>query len=134
MEINYVDKLHGSKVIRFVAMAWVSLMDEGQWDSNSILISDDLQCVYATEGKKIIGCLTFHIDESTEAVVNIAYVLPANRGQGTYRAMHSKFVEVAREQKATQAVNICYPSNEEIQKTVEKLGYKPYVVHWVLPI
>ncbi|HZP06760.1 MAG TPA: GNAT family N-acetyltransferase [Terracidiphilus sp.] len=128
MQIKYVNEIEGSPVVQFVARAWCALMKAGQWDSNSVLVSPELQCVYATEARRIIGCLTFHVDES-EAVVNIAYVTPDSRGRGAYRAMHDRFLLEAKKQGATEALNICYPSNTGIQKTCEKLGYRPYVIH-----
>lgn len=133
MRVVYVKQIEGSPVVRYVASAWVSLMKEGQWDSNSVLVGPELQCVFALDGRRIVGCLTFHV-EGNEAVINIAYVSAAYRGKGIYRLLHTRFVEVSKEQGAHKAVNICYPSNEGIQNTCKKLGYSPYVVHWVLPI
>jgi len=133
MRVEHVKQIEGSPVVQFVARAWCALMKEGQWDSNSVLVSPDLQCVFAVDGRRIVGCLTFHLDEG-QAVVNIAYTLPTYRGKGVYRAMHDKFVLVAKEQEAKTILNICYPSNAGIQETCKKLGYVPYVVHWMLHI
>ena len=133
MKIRYTKQIEGSPVVQFVALAWVALMKDGQWDRNSVLVSPELQCVFAVDGRKIVGCLTFHIEE-TQAIINIAYVVPSHRGRGVYRQLHAAFIEHAKEQEATEALNICYPSNDGIQETCKKLGYKPYVVHWTLPI
>lgn len=133
MKIHYVNKIEGSQVVRFVARAWCALMDDEQWDKNSVLISAELQCVFAIEGRKIVGCLTFHVDNG-EAIVNIAYVIPAFRGMGVYKLLHDKFIDVSKEQGAARAVNICYPSNVGIQEACKKLGYIPYVIHWTLNI
>lgn len=133
MRVRYVEQIEGSPVVQFVARAWCALMKAGQWDSNSVLVSPELQCVYAVDARRIIGCLTFHVDEG-QAVVNIAYVTPDARGRGVYRALHDRFVQEAKRQGATSALNICYPSNGGIQKTCEKLGYTPYVIHLKLQI
>jgi ribosomal protein S18 acetylase RimI-like enzyme len=130
MTIHYRQQIEGSPVVRFVAKAWVALMDDKQWDSTSVLVTGNLQCVYARDGNKVTGCLTFHVD-AEQAVVNIAYVLPKYRGQGIYRQMHDAFVEQAKKQEAKELVNICYPSNTGIRETVRKLGYSVYSEHWI---
>lgn len=135
MRVRYVNQIEGSPVVRFVATAWCALMKEGQWDSNSVLVSPDLQCVFVLDARRIVGCLTFHIeDEGEEAVINIAYVVPSYRGKGVYRMLHTEFVSQAKQQGAKTVLNICYPSNDGIQMTCKKLGYVPYVVHWKLKI
>ena len=126
--IRYVAQIEGSPVVQFVARAWCALMKEGQWDKNSVLVSPELQCVFAVDGRRIVGCLTFHVDGG-EAVVNIAYVIPEYRAHGIYRQLHDRFVVEAKKQEAKSALNICYPSNVGIQAACLKLGYKPYVVH-----
>lgn len=133
MRVRYVRQIEGSPVVRFVATAWCALMKEGQWDSNSVLVSPDLQCVFVLDDRRIVGCLTFHVEDE-EAVINIAYVVPSYRGRGAYRMMHDEFVLQAKAQDAKTVLNICYPSNEGIQTTCKKLGYVPYVVHWKLKI
>lgn len=133
MKLHYVKQIEGSPVVEFVANAWCALMRDGQWAKDSVLIGQDLQCVYATEGGEIVGCLTFQVI-AREAIVNLAYVLPEMRGRGVYRALHDAFIERAKKQKARYALNICYPSNEGIQKTCEKLGYAPYLLHLKLTL
>lgn len=130
MAIKYLAQIEGSPVVRFVAKAWVALMDDKQWESSSVLVTGNLQCVYALSGNKLVGCLTFHVAEG-QACVNIAYVLPNYRGQSYYRSMHEAFVEQAKAQGATELVNICYPNNKGIRETVKKLGYTLHVEHWV---
>jgi GNAT superfamily N-acetyltransferase len=130
--IRYVEKIEGSPVVRYVATAWVALMDEGQWSKSSVLVSGDLQCVYAVLNRKIVGCLTFHVDEDTNvATVNIAYVGSKYRGQGIYRQLHEEFTKRAIEQGAKTLLNICYPTNVGIRETVQKLGYALAEEHWV---
>lgn len=133
MQIKYVGQIEGSPVVQFVARAWCALMKAGQWDSNSVLVSPELQCVYAIEDRRIVGCLTFHVDDG-QAVVNIAFVATGYRARGIYKAMHARFVTEAKKQEAVFALNICYPSNTGIQKTCEQLGYVPYVIHLKLKI
>jgi GNAT superfamily N-acetyltransferase len=128
-----VKQIEGSPVVLFVARAWCALMKEGQWDSNSVLVSPELQCVFALDGRRIVGCLTFHVDEG-DATINIAYVVPSYRGRGVYRLLHDEFIVQAKAQEAKTVLNICYPSNAGIQETCKKLGYVPYVVHWKLKI
>lgn len=130
MTIHYRAQIEGSPIVRFVAKAWVALMDDKQWDSTNVLVTGNLQCIYARDGNKVIGCLTFHVDEG-RAVINIAYVLSKFRGQGVYRLMHQAFEEQAKKQDAKELVNICYPSNSAIRETVKKLGYRLYSEHWV---
>ena len=127
MKIHYIKKIEGSPVVQFVAEAWCALMKHGQWDKTSVLIGSELQCVYATVGKRTVGCLTFHIDGSY-STVNCAYVVPAFRSKGVYQKMHERFVELSRQQSATSVLNICYPSNEGIQAACKKLGYLPYTI------
>lgn len=127
MKIHYVKRIEGTPVVSFVAEAWVALMKNGQWDKNSVLVGSELQCVFATVGKRTVGCLTFHID-GQYSTVNIAYVSPAFRGKGTYAKMHERYVELSKQQGATSILNICYPTNEGIQATCKKLGYTPYTI------
>ena len=133
MQIKYVAQIEGSPVVPYVARAWLALMKDGQWDSNSVLVSPELQCVFALDGRRVVGCLTFHIEDA-EAVVNIAYTSPDYRGRGVYKAMHERFVQEAKAQSARYVLNICYPSNTGIQETCKRLGYEPYVIHWKLKI
>lgn len=133
MNVKHVKQIEGSPVVQFVARAWCALMKEGQWDNNSVLVSPELQCVFAVDARRIVGCLTFHLEDG-QAVVNIAYTVPQYRGRGVYRRMHDEFVRVAKEQGANTVLNICYPSNTGIQETCKKLGYVPYVVHWMLHV
>jgi GNAT superfamily N-acetyltransferase len=130
--VRYIEKIEGSPVVRFVAKAWVALMDEGQWSKSSVLVTGELQCVYAVVNRKMVGCLTFHVDEDTaQAVVNIAYVVPKFRGQGIYRQLHDEFSKQAIAQGAKRLVNICYATNTGIRETVQKLGYALSEEHWV---
>lgn len=133
MVIRYVKQIEGSPVVQFVARAWCALMKAGQWDANSVLVSPELQCVFAVDARRIVGCLTFHVDEG-QAVVNIAYVVPEYRGRGVYNQMHAKFVEAAKADGAKDALNICYPDNVGIKEACKKLGYVPYVVHLKLKL
>lgn len=133
MKIHYRAQIEGSPVVRFVAKAWVSLMDEKQWDSSSVLVTGSLQCVYALDGNRVVGCLTFHVDDA-QSIVNIAYVLPKYRGQGVYRQMHEAFVEQAKLQGTRELVNICYPTNQGIRETAQKLGYTLSLEHWIKKI
>lgn len=134
MNVRYVEQIEGSPVVQFVAQAWCALMRAGQWEGNSVLVSPELQCVFALDGRRIVGCKTFHVDEDGQAVGNIAYVLPAYRGKGVYRALHDRFIAEAKNQGAKTALVICHPDNTGIREACAKLGYKPREIHLHLPI
>lgn len=134
MKIKYVKQIEGSPVVQFVAQAWCALMDQKQWDNNSVLVSGELSCVYATINRKIVGCLTWHMADEALASVNLAFVDPKYRGKGVYSALHAEFVTRAKADGAKRIVNICYPSNTGIQETCKKLGYHPHELHLVLDL
>lgn len=130
MKTFHVATVDGSRVVPFLAKAWTALMDDGQWSKTEVLVSGDLQCVYAVDGRDIVGCLSYHIDEGVGAVINIAYVLPDYRGRGVYRLLHRAFARKAKAEGATCAINICYPTNTSIQAACKKLGYGLYTQEW----
>jgi len=68
MKVLYVPTIEGSQVVPFVARAWLALMQDGQSSKRQVLVSGDLACVFAVDGRRIVGCLTFHVDEGVGAV------------------------------------------------------------------
>jgi RimJ/RimL family protein N-acetyltransferase len=136
MKTHYVPAINGSRVVPFVAEAWLSLMAEGLWSRREVLISGELECVFADipkrEGpRKIVGCLTYHIDDG-RAIVNIAYVSPEHRGKGVYNRLHEAFKIKARQSEASVAINICHANNEPIKAACQRLGYSLHTQEWRL--
>jgi len=99
--------------VPFVAQAWLALMQDGQWSKRSVLVSGDLECVFAVDGRRVVGCLTYHVDENVGAVINITYVPPAFRVKGVYPGVHEAFAAKAKASGANGEINICYTSNND---------------------
>jgi GNAT superfamily N-acetyltransferase len=130
MTILYVPTIDGSRVVQFVAAAWVALMAEGHWSRREVLVSGELQCVFAVaKGNRIVGCITYHVDDDI-AVINIAYVVPEHRGKGLYKRLHEAYAIKAKAAGAKTSVNICHADNAPIQKACNSLGYKLHTQEW----
>lgn len=134
MKIKYVETIEGSPVVPFVARAWVRLMAENLWDRNSVLISGELSCVYAVEGRKIIGCLTWHGEPETGWTINLGYVVSSHRRQGIYSKLHEAMLVKAREFGVKQITSIVKPTNEPIRASKDKHGYKLHSLYYILKV
>src|SRR6266702_4781962 len=122
MRIKYVAEIEGSPVVQYVANAWCQLMKEGHWDRTSVLISGGLSCVYAVENKKVVGCLTWHGDDSNWTI-NLGYISPEYRRKGLYSKLHAALLEKARAAHVPQITSIVKPTNEPIRASKTKEGY-----------
>ena len=54
--------------------------------------------------------------------IQSVYVMPEHRGQGIFRAMYTKVIEMAKEQKIAQARLYVDRHNTNAQKVYQKLG------------
>ena len=125
--VRYVNPIEGSPIVGFLARAWVALLNDNLWDRRNILLSGDLSCVYAVEGKKIIGVITFFLDEDEHnANINLAFVHPRHRRQGVMRAMWAEMLKQVKAQKASWVSNVCYPHNDGIQEFCKSVGGYEY--------
>lgn len=123
MVIHYVRKVEGSPVVGFLAQAWNDLLKKKQWDNRSLLLTGDLQCVYATERNKIVGAITFFVDEDERcATVNLAYVLPRHRRKGILSHLWSEMGQIVIKQKAMWISNVCFPDNAGIAAFCKSVG------------
>jgi len=123
MVIRYVRKVEGSPVVGFLAQAWADLIKQKQWDHRSLLLTGDLQCVYAIERKKIVGAITFFVDDDERfATVNLAYVLPRHRRKGILKSLWGGMSGVVKDQKALWISNVCFPDNAGIAAFCKSVG------------
>lgn len=127
--IHYVPEIEGSPVVEFLARAWVDLLDNNLWDKSLILLTRELQCVYAatTCGRHITGAISFFYDEDEKFVtINLAYVDPAFRRMGIMSDMWAEVVRHSKEQGALHIANVCYPQNKAIQDFCRSVGGYEY--------
>jgi len=133
MRIKYVAEIEGSPVVQYVGNAWCQLMNSGAWDRTTVLVSGGLRCLYATENKKIVGCLTWHGD-SDGWVINIGYISPDCRRKGVYTALHSALIERARVASVKKITSIVKPGNDPIRTSKDKAGYVLHSLNYVLDL
>ncbi len=127
MQISYVKKIEGSAVVGFLARAWVALLDNNKWEERSVLLSGDLQCVYAAEGDEILGAVTFFIDEDEGyGTINLAYVSPEHRHKHIMSRMWDLAAHQLKLQNAGWISVVCYPTNEEIAGFCKSIGGRIY--------
>jgi ribosomal protein S18 acetylase RimI-like enzyme len=137
--IHYVPEIEGTPVVGFLARAWVDLLDNNLWDSTLILLTRELQCVYATQEHpkdplsgftaqpSIVGAISFYYDEDDKFVsINLAYVDPDLRRMGIMAAMFAEVQRHAKEQGAQYIANVCYPQNKAIQDFCRSVGGYEY--------
>jgi GNAT superfamily N-acetyltransferase len=133
MRLKYVPEIEGSPVVQYVGNAWCQLMQAGLWDRTSVLISGGLSCVYATENKKIVGCLTWHGD-SENWTINLGYVSPEYRRKGVYTKLHDDLIVRAKAAGVKQVTSIVKPGNAPIIDSKDKAGYTLHSLYYILDL
>lgn len=135
MKVRFASAISGSEVLPYVLMAWGALMRDGLWSKTEMLINGAEECAFATVGRNaVIACIVYRTDEAGQAVIAIAYVSPKHRGKGVYKKLHADFEARVKSKGAKVVVNICYPTNQGIQETCKKLGYRLHSVEYRKPL
>jgi ribosomal protein S18 acetylase RimI-like enzyme len=82
------------------------------------------------EHKKVVGCLTWHGDE-TNWTINLGYISPEYRRKGLYSKLHAALVEKARAARIPQITSIVKPTNDPIRASKLKEGYTLHSLYYV---
>lgn len=134
MTLKTAAKLDGSPYVRFVTKCWLALVKEGFWSSTEFLIDGYLKVIVALDGRKLVGCLTWHEDVTAAATINLAYVVPSHRRKGIYREMQEELIRLSKQKGLKKIISITKPTNIAVRSAKEAAGFKLTSVQYELEI
>lgn len=131
MKVHYVKRVEGCEVVIFLHRGWVDLASKGLTDQRSVLISGDMQCVYAKERGRVVGAITFWKTDSDGAMnINLGYVDPRHRRKGIYRELWGELVKKSQEQGCRWISSMSSPHNKDIAAFNKSAGRYAYAIQY----
>ena len=121
LNVEYVSRIDGTKVLPFIIDAYVSLRKSGHIDPLSCPVTGREEAFYLENRGRVVACLSFARDDDS-FVVNMGFVLPAHRKQGMYRTLWERLVVEARKRKLKAIVGYHAPGNTDILEFNKHLG------------
>lgn len=134
MTLKNVTRLEGSPYVPFVTKCWLALVKEGLWNSTEVLVDGSLKVIIALDGRKRVGCLTWHEDVTDAATINLAYVVHSHRRKGVYREMQEELVRLAKQKGLKKIITITKPTNTAVRTAKEASGFKLVSVQYELDL
>ncbi len=132
IKVLYVEKIAGHPVVPLLARM---MTDVGQYDVYDVSLHWEQSAFYVEEDGVVVAALSFSSrQDRSQYFIQTAFVDPAYRRCGYYRAMFEALVELAKSKKVLSIAGIVAWGNAVMQTTAESVGRRPIGITYSLNI
>jgi GNAT superfamily N-acetyltransferase len=130
--IKSAEQLGKTKLMFYVATAWLELHVAGYATNNTVPIHESYPVLWAVEEDgQVVGILVYqNMDQIGDMWINLVWVRKDQRRKGIYKLLYQRLKLIAKEKTAISISGGICPTNLSASKAARSVGREIYYAVW----